>query len=93
MFSPPSNEGRYVSKRAQFLKRRYDIKDTPAEVIGWAELGYSSSGISDRMGLNKSTVDSHMDDITEVHPTALESRVDEFEPDRPMDEKAAASSE
>lgn len=51
-----------------------DFDAVEAEIIAFAELGYSHSGIGKRVSVTESTVVSKFDEIDDVDPTALLSR-------------------
>jgi hypothetical protein len=65
---------RWARERARYIDRTTDLNRSEAEIVAYAELGYSSSGIAKAIGLGASTVRSKFDDIDDVDPTALLSR-------------------
>jgi hypothetical protein len=69
-----NNPERWTKHRARFIERTTDFDSTASEIIAWAELGYSHSGISMYVDVGMSTVKSRMNDIDEQDPTALLAR-------------------
>jgi len=56
---------RWAERRRQYLKRATTLDETDAEIVAWSELGYSSAGISYKVGLGESTVRSHLKEIAD----------------------------
>ena len=69
-----SDPERWAKHRTRYIERTTDFDSTAAEIITWAELGYSHSGISMYTDVGMSTVKSRMTDIDEQDPTALLTR-------------------
>lgn len=68
----------WATKRARYVKRTTPLEEADAEIVAYAELGYSASGIASAVGLTDSTVTDHFDDIESAcGPTALMSRTPE----------------
>jgi hypothetical protein len=65
---------RWAKERARYIRRTTDFDSTEAEIIAFAELGYSHSGIGKRVDVTESTVVAKFDEIDDVDPTALLSR-------------------
>ncbi len=65
---------RWVKHRSRYIERTTDFDNTDAEVIAWAELGYSHSGIAAEVAISASSVKSRMSDIDEQDATALLTR-------------------
>ena len=65
---------RWARERARYIDRTTDFDRTEAEIIAFAELGYSHSGIGKHVDVTESTVVSKFDDIDDADPTALLSR-------------------
>lgn len=65
---------RWARERARYIDRTTDFDRTEAEIIAFAELGYSHSGIAKCVDVTESTVVSKFDEIDDVNPTALLSR-------------------
>jgi hypothetical protein len=55
-----------VKHRRQYIKRTTDFDNTDAEVIAWAELGHSHSGIAKEIDISRSATKSRMDRIDEA---------------------------
>jgi hypothetical protein len=76
---------RWARERARYVHRVTDFDRTEAEIIAFAELGYSHSGIGKHADVTESTVVSKFDEIDDVDPTALFSRrPDELELKSPV---------
>jgi hypothetical protein len=45
---------RWVKHRSQYINRTTDFDNTDAEVIAWAEIGYSYSGIAQEIDISRS---------------------------------------
>jgi hypothetical protein len=69
-----SDPERWTKHRSRYIERTTDFDSTASEIIAWAELGYSHSGISMYTDVGMSTVKSRMTDIDEQDPTALLTR-------------------
>jgi hypothetical protein len=69
------DEDRWTTERARYVEQTTPLDRTDAEIVAWAELGYSHAGISKAVELGPSTVKSHFDEIEAVvGPTALMTR-------------------
>ena len=76
---------RWAEERARYIDRTTDFDRTEAEIIAFAELGFSHSGIGKRVDVTESTVVAKFDEIDDVDPTALLSRrPDELGRKRPV---------
>ena len=76
---------RWAKERARYIDRTTDFDRTEAEIIAFAELGFSHSGIGKRASVTESTVVAKFDEIDDVDPTALLSRrPDELGRERPV---------
>lgn len=69
-----SDPERWAKHRSRYIERTTNFDSTESEIIAWAELGYSHSGISMHTDVGTSTVKSRMGDIDEQKPTALLTR-------------------
>lgn len=65
---------RWARERARYIRRTTDFDATEAEIIAFAELGYSHSGVAKCVDVTESTVVAKFDEIDDVDPTALLSR-------------------
>jgi hypothetical protein len=66
---------RWAVERARYVERVTPLDDTDAEIVAYAELGFSSAGIAKRVGLGHSTVTAHFEDIeADCGPTVLLAR-------------------
>jgi hypothetical protein len=54
---------RWVKHRSRYIERTTDFDNTDAEVIAWAELGYSHSGIAQEIDISRSATKSRMERI------------------------------
>ena len=76
---------RWAKERGRYIERTTDFDQTEAEIIAFAELGFSHSGIGKRVDVTESTVVAKFDEIDDVDPTALLSRrPDELGRKRPV---------
>lgn len=57
------NERREAIKRGRFLARRHGIRDNVALALAYRELGYSYSGIAQKVEVGESTVKQWMEQI------------------------------
>jgi DNA-directed RNA polymerase specialized sigma24 family protein len=64
------DEERYVRARGNYLERSEGLPEKYGRMLGWSELGYSSSGIAKKMDVAQGTVRSWMDRIEEKYGTA-----------------------
>jgi hypothetical protein len=69
-----SEPHRWARERARYIDRATELDRSEADIVAYAELGYSSSGLAKHVGVSASTVKSKFDDIDDVDPTALLSR-------------------
>jgi hypothetical protein len=61
-----NNPERWAKHRSPYIERTTDFDSTDAEVIAWAELGYSHSGIAKKIDISRSATKSRMDRIDEA---------------------------
>jgi len=52
---------RYTIQRGRYLARTTDLRAPEAEAISYAELGYSTSGISKQIDVSQSTVQEYLE--------------------------------
>jgi hypothetical protein len=60
-----NNRQRWVKHRSRYVTRTTDFDSTDAEVIAWAELGYSHSGIAQEIDISRSATKARMSRIDE----------------------------
>jgi DNA-binding NarL/FixJ family response regulator len=68
-----SNPDRWVKHRSPYIERTTDFDSTDAEVIAWAELGYSHSGIAKKIDISRSATKSRMSRIDEAFDCEYDS--------------------
>jgi hypothetical protein len=61
-----NNRQRWVKHRSQYIRRTTDFDNTDAEVIAWAELGYSHNDIAQKIDISRSATKSRMDRVDEA---------------------------
>jgi hypothetical protein len=47
---------RWAKHRSRYIQRTTDFDSTDADVISWAELGYSHSGIAKKIDISRSAI-------------------------------------
>lgn len=62
---------RWATERGRFIKRTTQLDDTDAEIVAYAELGFSSAGIAKKIELGHSTVKSHFEEIKDNAVTSV----------------------
>lgn len=68
-------EDRYADRRAEYVSRVTDLRESVARALGYRELGYTHSGIAKRCDVTEATVDAWMADIADQYgKRALETR-------------------
>lgn len=66
------DEGRWVKKRTQYLSsNNFALREKVAEAVAWSELGYSKSGIAERMDVAETTASKYLDTASEAYPGIL----------------------
>jgi predicted transcriptional regulator len=63
------DEERHVARRSQHLASNdVGLRDTVAEAVAWAQLGFSASGIATKMDVTEGTARKYLDTASERYP-------------------------